>query len=106
MSETQDESQDRSQSSTDQAPYETGYLSQVIAETLQLIAESAHVHRWAILGVWNSPVNRPVHPRLLGNMQTTIALVRCQECGVPETTELEGIWTLEQLTASARIEGE
>ena len=98
MNGIQDESQELSQSPTGQGPYEPEYLSRVIAETLQIIAENTHEHKWAILGVWNSPVNRPVHPRLLGNMKTTIALIRCDGCGLPETVELEGEWTLETIT--------
>jgi hypothetical protein len=68
----------------------------VIAEAIQELAENAHEHYWDILAVW-SPIARPVPPRLVGNPNITIVLVRCQKCNLPTTLELAGIWTEEQV---------
>jgi hypothetical protein len=84
-------------------------LAHVIAEAIRDLAENSHQHRFAILGVWNPPPPRqPIHPRMAAEFHAniTIIAVRCQECGLPLSVTLDGIWTLEQITASARIEGE
>jgi hypothetical protein len=61
----------------------------------------AHVHIWDILDVQTPPAT--LHPRLSGNT-ITFVLIRCKECNVPQTLELEGTWTLEQILRNdARI---
>jgi hypothetical protein len=69
---------------------------------LQPPAELAHVHGWGIIDVWHPP--KVMHPQLHPS-DITIALVRCKTCDMPMTIELDGVWTLEQLTKNhARIE--
>ena len=55
-----------------------------------------HDHEWDVVDVWRPEGNQPVHPRV-STLPTTFALVTCKICHLPETTELEGIWTLEQV---------
>ena len=63
-----------------------------------------HTHRWDILGV--KPESQPaIHPRM--NFRPfTVVLVRCLDCGWPETTELDGLWTEAQITARINEKGE
>jgi hypothetical protein len=61
----------------------------------QRIARNAHVHVWDIIEVWQPP--RPPHPRMMAD-RITIVLVRCRTCDLPETVELSGNWTLEEIT--------
>jgi hypothetical protein len=64
--------------------------------------EPVHVHIWEILDRW-SPPDAP-HPRLRMERVTHV-LIRCKTCNLPQTIELMGIWTLEQLLKNhARIE--
>lgn len=65
-----------------------------IAEAVRLATASAHIHMWNIIGV--RPPSGPIHPRL-ANTQTTVVLLKCTECGLPETVELIGSWTEEQV---------
>jgi hypothetical protein len=61
-----------------------------------------HVHMWEILERW-SPSEVP-HPRLQAG-RVTYVLIRCKACDLPQTVELDGVWTLEQLLKNhARIE--
>ena len=54
----------------------------------------AHDHQWAILGV--QPHTMPV---LWGKPAPyAIVLIRCSECGEPDTRTLPGEWTLEDLS--------
>lgn len=67
------------------------------------LSDKYHVHRWDILGV-KPEASAAIHPRM--NFRPfTVVLVRCRECGWPETTELDGLWTEAQITAKIR-EGE
>lgn len=104
MNGIQDESQEPSPNPTDQVLSDSLGLPRVIAETLQLLISDTHIHKWAILDSWKSP-GQPVHPRL-ASINQTIALLRCQECGLPETAALNGSWNLEQITGSAKREAE
>ena len=54
-----------------------------------------HVHKWEILDVWH-PNQSMTHPRVAFHA-TTHVLVRCTECNFPNTVELQGQWTLEQI---------
>jgi hypothetical protein len=65
-------------------------------------AQPEHVHMWEILERW-SPAE-PAHPRLRAE-RVTYVLVRCKTCDLPQTVELSGVWTLEQLLKNhARVE--
>jgi hypothetical protein len=62
----------------------------------------AHVHVWDILEAQNQ-APQMLHPRL-ANSPITLVLVRCKECNLPQTVELPGTWTLEQILKNhARI---
>lgn len=61
------------------------------------ILSAAHVHNWDILGV-KPETPRNIHPRDTRGAYT-IVLVRCKECNWPETTELDGLWTKDQILA-------
>lgn len=75
-------------------------LAHVIAVAFQELVGEAHQHQWDFMGIWN-PEGRPVHPRLLGNQATTVVLMHCKTCNWPETIELHGIWTIEQVRGQA-----
>jgi hypothetical protein len=72
-------------------------IRQRIEQELQEAAQEAHVHQWAIMGVWNPPIRTPIHPRLAVDMPYTVVLLKCRECEWPETTQLEGVWTEDQV---------
>jgi hypothetical protein len=62
-----------------------------------------HVHVWNILDVWQ-PSTQGYHPRIAPT-DMTVVLIRCRTCELPQTIELRGIWTLEQILKNhARIE--
>jgi hypothetical protein len=64
--------------------------------------EVEHVHIWDILDVWSPP---EVHHPRLGTERVTHVLIRCKTCNLPQTIELDGVWTLEQLLKNhARIQ--
>jgi hypothetical protein len=54
----------------------------------------AHDHHWSILGV---QPHTPVAMFLAKPVPHTIALMRCTECGEPDTRMLPGEWTLHEL---------
>jgi hypothetical protein len=63
---------------------------------------SEHVHIWGILDVWQQP-ERQYHPQIRPR-DITVVLIRCKDCNFPQTIELQGTWTLEQLLRNdARI---
>lgn len=71
---------------------------------LDEIAAHSHQHRWDILGVaarTGPEMYRPVHPRLSPQSAVTQVLVRCADCNLPATAELDGTWTMEQITRKA-----
>jgi hypothetical protein len=71
-------------------------------DTPEPTKEIEHVHTWDILERW-SPPDAP-HPRLRAE-RVTYVLIRCKTCNLPQTIELMGVWTLEQLLKNhARIE--
>jgi len=72
-------------------------LAHIIAEAIRDLTENTHIHTWDILGVQNPP-KRPIHPRNTV-WPTTIILIRCRECNLPQTEELDGTWTEEQVKA-------
>jgi hypothetical protein len=76
-------------------------MAHVVAEAIREVAAEAHQHHWDILGIWK-PGGQPVHPRLLTSQIITVVLVRCQKCNLPQTIELAGIWTIEQIRDQAK----
>jgi hypothetical protein len=76
--------------------------STVIANALRRLTEPPHVHIWDILGVSPVPA-RPIHPRIQAP-NTTIVLLRCRTCNWPETSELDGVWTEEQIRKASKNE--
>jgi len=56
---------------------------------------NSHIHRWEILDIW-FPIEYPPHPRIKQEKQTVI-LIRCRTCELPQTVELQGTWTMEQV---------
>jgi len=105
-----DESHDLFQPPTDPEhmvpPGDPLVLAHFIAEAIRDLAEDIHVHRWDILDRW-IPSGRPVHPRTHMGL-ITFVLVRCQECNLPQSVELDGDWTLEQIRKQINVgeEGE
>jgi hypothetical protein len=73
----------------------------VIANALARLTEPPHVHRWEILGI-QRPARRAPHPRI-PDSNTTIVLLRCRTCNWPETSELDGMWTEEQVREGYRL---
>lgn len=55
---------------------------------------AGHVHSWQVLAAELSQLPQPI---LFGSRQATRVLLRCRDCGWPETTTLAGCWTIEQL---------
>jgi hypothetical protein len=72
-------------------------LAHVIAEAFREIGENTHIHKYDILDVWVRPAGPNLHPLVPVQIPTTIALLRCRECELPDTTTLPGEWTLEQI---------
>lgn len=69
--------------------------AEVFRQALAAIAQDAHVHDWAILGIWK-PASRPVHPR--GPIAAeTVVLIKCTGCGLPESVSLDGDFTEDQI---------
>ena len=66
-------------------------------EPMEDVPAPAHDHQWAILGA------QPHTPAvMLGKpVPHTIVLIRCTECGEPDTRMLPGEWTLAQLQQTA-----
>jgi hypothetical protein len=72
-----------------------GVIAEILRQALLAISQNAHVHDWAILGVWK-PASRPVHPR--GPIAAeTVVLIKCRGCGLPESISLDGDFTEEQV---------
>jgi hypothetical protein len=69
-------------------------IAEHIIGAFQVMASNAHVHMWDILGV-KLPAS-PIHPRMPASSTTTV-LLKCRGCQWPATTELDGIWTKEQV---------
>jgi hypothetical protein len=63
--------------------------------------ELPHVHVWETLGIWRP--TQPIHPRIRADYTTTV-LLRCVTCHWPETSELDGIWTEEQVRKASSNE--
>jgi hypothetical protein len=63
----------------------------------RMLSGSNHQHDWDIVDTWEPTVQRPVHPRMQGAIPATFVLVICKGCHLPQTVELEGKWTAEQL---------
>jgi len=101
MSAIPDGSQGPSPSSTD--PERSGladsveFLAQVIIAAIRDLTEEAHLHEWDILAVYNLPSRPARHPLMPGSIATTFVLIRCGYCHIPQTVELEGEWTEEQV---------
>lgn len=59
---------------------------------------SGHEHAWEPVDVWRpSSEGRPRHPMDRMATPITIVLIVCKGCRVPQTMELEGVWTIEQV---------
>ena len=76
-----------------------------LAERLDEMASHSHQHRWDILDVYTPVTYRPVHPRMDQKRVITTVLVRCPDCNLPATVELDGTWTMEQITRKAIGDG-
>jgi len=76
------------------------------AETLLAPAPilPSHVHKWNVLDVWH-PTPGLVHPRIKQEYQTFV-LIRCDVCQIPQTIELKGTWTMEQILQKGRDNAE
>ena len=61
-----------------------------------------HQHEWDVVDTWRPEQRQPIHPRMQGTVPSTFVLVICKLCHLPETIELEGIWTTEQVRGQAR----
>src|SRR5215469_17355864 len=57
-------------------------------------APEVHHHTWDIIDVWHP--SQPNHPQMKP-VVTTIVLMICQICHIPQTEELAGNWTLQQV---------
>jgi len=101
MSETPAGSQDHSQSVTDQEPLvpldSPIVFAHVIAEAIRELIEESHLHEWEILGVYNPPSRPVIHPLAPMAVPSTFVLIRCGYCNLPQSIELEGVWTEEQV---------
>jgi hypothetical protein len=60
----------------------------------------AHVHIWDILDV--QATVQSYHPRVNMN-PVTFVLIKCRECNLPQTIELTGTWTLDQVRHQAAV---
>ena len=102
MSETPAGSQDHSQSVTGQEPLDPPVdspvvFAHVVAEAIRELIEESHLHEWDILGVYTPPSRPVIHPLMAGSVPTTFVLIRCGYCNLPQSIELEGDWTEEQV---------
>ena len=73
-----------------------------LEELTGVLRSMSHYHVWDILGIYKPP--GPVHPRAI--RQTTIVLLRCSGCNLPDTIDLDGQWTIDQIRARLEEEGE
>jgi hypothetical protein len=72
-------------------------------DVIKVPRQTDHVHTWDILDVWRQS-ERQYHPQIQPR-PITVVLVKCKTCELPQTIELQGVWSLEQLLKShARIE--
>jgi hypothetical protein len=79
--------------------------AEVLRQALLAIAQNAHVHVWDILDIKRvNPAGRPAHPRMVQATET-IVLIRCRGCLLPETVNLDGDWTEEQIRKGVESEG-
>jgi hypothetical protein len=76
-------------------------LAHVIAEAIRDIAVPQHEHVWRLRGVYYPPAPRVIHPLVQVQIDTTVVLVRCKVCKVPETIQLTGHWTEDQIRGKA-----
>ena len=67
----------------------TGPFAPIDADT-----PNSHVHKWETLDIWHPVFSN--HPQLR-TPAVTIVLVRCRVCEIPQTIELKGTWTLQQI---------
>ena len=63
----------------------------------RVLGGSTHEHDWDIVGTWQPEVQRPIHPRMQGTVPETYVLIVCKICHLPQTIELAGKWTTEQV---------
>jgi hypothetical protein len=64
-------------------------------DTIKTPDQQDHVHMWEILDVWR-PATEAYHPRI-PQSQVTIVLIKCRTCELPQTVELQGVWSLGQV---------
>lgn len=62
----------------------------------RVLGGSNHEHEWEIVDTWR-PASTPVHPRMQADVPSTFVLVVCKICHFPQTTELDGKWTTDQV---------
>lgn len=68
-------------------------------EKIHYLFDSRHEHDWDLVDVWH-PTGQPIHPRDRVSMPFTIVLIICRQCHYPQTMELDGVWTIEQLRST------
>jgi hypothetical protein len=66
-----------------------------------MLGGSTHEHDWDVVDTWRPETQRPIHPRMQGAIPSTYVLIVCKICHLPQTIELEGIWTTEQVRDKA-----
>ena len=65
----------------------------------------SHTHTWDLLEIW-IPDDVQYHPRIAPSPKTVVLMI-CKTCNLPQTAELKGKWTLQQLrNAQAAHENE
>jgi len=68
---------------------------------IDMLAANSHQHVWDIIDVYAPSVYRPAHPRVNRPPDVTQVLVICQGCHLPQTVELDGSWSREQIMRKA-----
>lgn len=58
---------------------------------------SPHEHDWRVVDTWQQESRQPIHPLSPLATPSTFVLMVCQGCHVPQSIELEGKWTIEQV---------
>jgi len=76
-------------------PQETDWLAAVRRLGDRLL--SPHEHDWDLVDTWQHPARQPIHPRIQTAIPSTFVLAICKGCHMPQSIELEGQWTIEQV---------
>jgi hypothetical protein len=62
-----------------------------------VLNSAAHQHEWNPVDVFSVRNSKPAHPRMAQDTPSTIVLLVCESCRYPQTIELDGVWTIEQV---------